>query len=80
MVEISKCETRIHQNTKDNTGNNLFELGHSNFLLDTSVKAREPKAKLKLLGLQKDKNILHSEGNNQENYKTTYRMKEDIYK
>ena len=28
-----------------NTGNTLFELGHSNFLQDTSMKARETKAK-----------------------------------
>ena len=29
-----------------NTGNALFELGHSNFLQDTSMKARETKAKM----------------------------------
>ena len=29
-----------------NTGNILFELGHSNFLQDTSMKARETKAKM----------------------------------
>ena len=30
----------------ENTGNTLFELGHSNFLQDTSMKARETKAKI----------------------------------
>ena len=29
-----------------NTGNNLFKLGHSNFLQDTSMKAKETKAKM----------------------------------
>ena len=29
-----------------NTGNTLFELGRSNFLQDTSMKARETKAKM----------------------------------
>ena len=29
-----------------NTGNTFFELGHSNFLQDTSMKARETKAKM----------------------------------
>ena len=29
-----------------NTGNTLFELGHSNFLQGTSTKARETKAKM----------------------------------
>ena len=31
---------------EENTGSNLFDLGHSNFLLDTSPKARETKAKM----------------------------------
>ena len=31
---------------EENTGNILFELGHSNFLQDTSMKARETKAKI----------------------------------
>ena len=30
----------------ENTGSNLFDLGHSNFLLDTSPEAREIKAKM----------------------------------
>ena len=30
----------------ENTGNNLFELVHSNFLQDTSMKARETNAKM----------------------------------
>ena len=30
----------------ENTGNTLFELDHSNFLQDTSMKARETKAKM----------------------------------
>ena len=31
---------------EDNTGSNLFDLGHSNFLPDTSPEARETKAKI----------------------------------
>ena len=31
---------------EENTGNTLFELGHSNFLQDTSMKSRETKAKM----------------------------------
>ena len=31
---------------KENTGNTPFELGHSNFLQETSMKARETKAKM----------------------------------
>ena len=30
---------------EENAGNTLFELGHSNFLQDTSMKARETKPK-----------------------------------
>ena len=43
IYEISKCETRFHQNSR---GNTPFELGHSNFLQDTSMRARETKAKM----------------------------------
>ena len=31
---------------EENIGNTLFELGHSNFLQDTSTKAKETKAKM----------------------------------
>ena len=31
---------------EENTGSNPFDLGHSNFLLDMSSKARETKAKM----------------------------------
>ena len=31
---------------EEKTGNNLFDLSHSNFLLDMSPKAREIKAKM----------------------------------
>jgi len=33
---------------EENTGSNLFDLDHSNFLLDRSPKARETKAKMKI--------------------------------
>ena len=31
---------------EENTGNTCFEFGHSNFLQDTSMKAKETKAKM----------------------------------
>ena len=31
---------------EENTGNTFFEFGHSNFLQDTSTKAKETKAKM----------------------------------
>ena len=46
----SKCMKDLnvrHDSIKileENTGNTLFELGHSNFLQNTSMKARETKA------------------------------------
>ena len=52
---------------EENTGNTLFELGHSNFLQDTSMKARETKVKNELLGFHQDKKLLHSKGNSQQN-------------
>ena len=52
---------------EEKTGNNLFDLGHSNFLLDMSLKARELKAKMNYWDLIKIKKLLHSKGNNQQN-------------
>ena len=42
---------------EENTGNILFELGHSNFLQDTSMKARETKAKMNYWDLIKIKSF-----------------------
>ena len=42
---------------EENTGNTLFELGHSNFLQDTSVKARRKKAKINYWDLIKIKSF-----------------------
>ena len=48
MDERSKCETRIHQNPREHRQQHyelgFFDLDHSNFLQDTSMKARETKA------------------------------------
>ena len=49
-----------------NTGSNLFDLARSNFSLNTSLEARETKAKMNYWDLMKIK-LLHSEGNNQQN-------------
>ena len=65
---------------EENTGSNLFDLSHSNFLVDMSPEARETKAKNELLGLHQDKKLLHSKGNNQQNLKGAYGMGEDICK
>ena len=63
-----QCETGNHQILEANTDRNLFDLGHSNFLLDTSPVARETTANMNLWDLIKIKaRILHSEGNNQLN-------------
>ena len=42
---------------EENTGNTLFELGHSNFLQDTSLKARETKAKMNYWHFNKIRNF-----------------------
>ena len=42
---------------EENTGNTFFELGHSNFLQDTSMKARERKAKMNYWDLIKIKSF-----------------------
>ena len=51
---------------EEKAGKNLFDLGHSNFLLNTPPEARET-SKNELLGPHQNKNLLPSEGNNQQN-------------
>ena len=54
----SKCmkDLNVRQDSikilEKNTGNTLFELDHSNFLQDTSMKAREAKAKMNYCDLR----------------------------
>ena len=52
---------------QDKAGKNLFDLGLSNFLLNTSLEARGKKNRNELLGPHQNKKLLHSEGNNQQN-------------
>ena len=62
MDERPKCEMETIKMLEEKTGNNLFDLGCSNFLLDMGNKSKN-----ELLGPHQDKNPLHSEGNNQKN-------------
>ena len=52
---------------EENLGSNLFDLSHSNFLLDNVARSKGNKSKNDLLGLHQDRKLLHSEGNNQPN-------------
>ena len=60
-----------------NTGNTLFELGHSNFLQDTSMKGRETKAKMNYWDLIKIKSFwtAKTKQNKQTNKKTVNKTK-----
>ena len=49
MKELSVRQETI-EILEEGTGSNLFDLGRSNFLLDTSPEAKETKAKNELLG------------------------------
>ena len=64
---------------EENTGNTLFELGHSNFLQDTSMKARETKAKMNYGDFINIK-ALAQQRKQSTKRKTTHRMGEDICK
>ena len=55
---------------KEKAGKILFDLGLSNFLLNTSPEARETKEKMNywdLIKIKSEGNNQHSEGNNQQN-------------
>ena len=47
---------------EENTGNNLFEVGHSNFLQDTSMKVKETKAKMNYWDLIRIKSFCTAKG------------------
>ena len=51
---------------EESTSSNLFDLGHSNLLPDTSLETGE-KQKMNYYDFIKDKKLLHSERNNQQN-------------
>ena len=51
----------------ENTGSNFFDLGHSNFLLDMSLEARETKVKIIYWDPHHNKKLLHFKGNFQKN-------------
>ena len=46
MDERPKCEQETIKILQEKTGSNLFDLGHSNLLLDISPKVRKIKAKM----------------------------------
>ena len=56
---------------QENTGNNLFDLGHKKLLTRHAGKGKENKSKNEVLWPHQDKKRLHSERNNQQNWKTT---------
>ena len=66
MKDLSVRQESI-QILEENTGSNLFDIGHSNFFQDTSPKARETNKKNELVGLPQDKKLLHRQGNRQKN-------------
>ena len=67
---------------EENTGNTLFEFGHSNFLQDTSMKARETKAKINYWDFIKIRSFCPAKEtvSKTKRQPTTYRMGEGICK
>ena len=57
MDKRPECETGNHQNPRKEIRKNLSDLSCSNFLLDTSPKARELKAKMNYRDLIKTKSF-----------------------
>ena len=76
-------DLNVRQNSikilEENTGNTLFELCHSNFLKDTSTKARETKAKMNYWDFIKIR-ILCTSKERVNKTETACRMGEDIWK
>ena len=75
-----KCLNVTQESVKilGNRGNHLSNCSHSNFLLDTSPKARKTKAKMNYWDFIKIKSF--HKANSQQNSQTTYKIGEDICK
>ena len=52
---------------EEKAGKNFFDLGRSNFLLNTFLEERDTKTKMNCWDLIKIKKLLHSKGNSQQN-------------
>ena len=61
-IKVLNVRQETIKTLEEKPGNNLFDLSHSNFLLNTALKAREIKAKMNYWNLVKIK----SKGNNQQ--------------
>ena len=59
---------------EENTGSNLFDIGHSNFFQDKVCKGKGNKSENEVLGLHQDQKLLHSKGNSKQNKETTHRI------
>ena len=57
MDERPRCKTGSHQNARGESRQKPFDLGHSNFLLNVSMEARETKAKMNYWDLIKIKSF-----------------------
>ena len=57
---------------ENSTGSKISDIAHSNILSDVFPQARETKEKNKQMGLHQTKNFLNSQGNHQQNKKTTH--------
>ena len=65
---------------EENTGSNLFNIGHSDFFQDTSPKARETKAKMNDWHFLKITSFCTAKQTINKTKKATFRMREDICK
>ena len=65
MYKAKKKSIKI---LEENTGSNLFDIGHSNFFQGMSPKARETKAKMNVgTSSRYKKKLVHGKGNSQQN-------------
>ena len=68
MKDLNVIRQEAIKILEEKAGKNLFDLGCSNFLLNTSPEARETQSKMNYRDLIKIKtSSLHSKGNNQQN-------------
>ena len=64
---------------EENIGSKILDIAGSSILLAISPQARETKEKNKQMRPHQTEKFLHSEGSNQQNKKTTHRIREHIH-
>ena len=73
-IEDLNIRSKTRKIIEGNTDSKIWDITHSNIFIRYISPDKENKRKNKQIGLHQTKKILYSEGNHQQNKKTTHRI------